>query len=72
MDDLRIFKAYYLAAQNNMGDYSKQLASVSESIYKLTVMASIYMTFMMIEVSKKQICFAFLFGYEQYRYAESI
>ena len=25
---------YYLAAQNNMGDYSKQLAYVSESIYK--------------------------------------
>ena len=34
VDDLRIFKAYYLAAQNNMGDYSKQLAYVSESIYK--------------------------------------
>ena len=34
IDDLRIFKAYYLAARNNMGDYSKQLVSVSESIYK--------------------------------------
>ena len=55
-----------------MGDYSKQLAYVSESIYKFDSDGKYYMTFMMIEVSKKQICFAFLFGYEQYRYAESI
>lgn len=34
IDDLRIFKAYYLASKNNMGNYSKQLEAASESVYK--------------------------------------
>lgn len=34
VDDLRIFKAYYLASKNNMGNYSEQLEAVSESVYK--------------------------------------
>lgn len=34
VDDLRIFKAYYLASKNNMGNYSEQLKAVSESVHK--------------------------------------